>query len=92
MTDVSVVVCAHNEEQYITRQLAALTEQQWHGDWEILVVDNRSTDRTPDIVAEFAAAHPRLRLVRAISRPAMIFSRVCRGSMTASTKPRSVAT
>lgn len=68
MTDVSVVVCAHNEEQYITRQLAALTEQQWPGDWEILVVDNRSTDRTPDIVAEFAAVHPRLRLVRADER------------------------
>jgi glycosyltransferase involved in cell wall biosynthesis len=68
VTDLSVVVCAHNEQRHLAEQLAALTGQQWEGDWEVIVVDNRSTDRTRDIVIDWAVQDPRLRLVRADDR------------------------
>ena len=38
--ELSVVIPAHNEAALIATQLAALTEQSWHGTYEILVVDN----------------------------------------------------
>lgn len=52
----SIVVPAINEEKYIRRCLDALMIQQHPGfDYEIIVVDNGSTDRTPQIVREYGA-------------------------------------
>lgn len=67
--DLSVIICAHNEEQHLRAQLAALLSQDWDGEWEVLVVDNRSTDSTARIVAEVASRDPRFRLVSADERP-----------------------
>jgi glycosyltransferase involved in cell wall biosynthesis len=66
--DVSVVVCAHNEERHLGEQLEALLAQQTELQWELLVVDNRSTDRTSTIVEHCAECDPRVRLVRADER------------------------
>lgn len=67
--DVSVIVCAHNEERHLPAQLDALTSQDYDGAWEIVVVDNRSTDGTRQVVETHAAADPRLRIVAAETRP-----------------------
>ncbi|UEJ81131.1 glycosyltransferase family 2 protein [Brachybacterium halotolerans subsp. kimchii] len=50
MIEVSVVVCARNEEARIGRQLAALDAQVDHPRFEVIVVDDGSTDRTRDVV------------------------------------------
>ena len=63
--DLCVVVPAHNEEQVLDQQLQALLAQDWEGDWEIVVVDNRSTDGTSDLVERYAARTDNLRLLRA---------------------------
>ncbi len=57
MPTISVVICAHNEEDWIKRALNALA-QQYHPADEIIVVDNASTDRTAEIVNTFAQNHP----------------------------------
>jgi GT2 family glycosyltransferase len=57
---VSVVVCAYNAASTIDECLAAL-EQQTYPDYEIVVVDDGSRDRTREIVRR----HPRARLVDA---------------------------
>jgi glycosyltransferase involved in cell wall biosynthesis len=45
---VSVIVAAYNQERYIGRCLRSLLHQTIsHDDYEILVVDDGSTDRTP---------------------------------------------
>jgi len=61
-TLVSVIVPARNEERNIAECLARLTAQD-HEPLEILVVDDRSTDRTGEILARLADADPRIRVV-----------------------------
>jgi glycosyltransferase involved in cell wall biosynthesis len=61
--DLSVVIPAHNEEHTLPRQLDALVMQEWDGNWEIIVVDNASTDRTAEVVAAAQARNGRIRLI-----------------------------
>jgi glycosyltransferase involved in cell wall biosynthesis len=61
--NVSVIMPARNAERFIGEALCSL-QQQRGVDLEILVVDDGSTDRTSEIVAEFAAADSRIRIVR----------------------------
>lgn len=49
---VSVLVPAFNEEKYILKSLAAL-QQQDYPNYEVLIVNNASTDRTADVVRAF---------------------------------------
>jgi len=60
---LSVVIPAHNEEHTIPRQLEALLNQTWEHEWEVVVVDNDSTDRTAEVVTRMGMQHPRLRLI-----------------------------
>ncbi len=63
--DLSVVIPAYNAAATITAQLDAVLAQDVGEPFEVVVVDNMSTDATPSIVAERAAHDPRLRLVSA---------------------------
>jgi glycosyltransferase involved in cell wall biosynthesis len=63
--DLTVVIPARNVAVTIREQLDALVQQEWDRDWEIVVVDNGSTDETASIIEEFAAQHPRVRYVLA---------------------------
>ncbi|WP_055699447.1 dolichyl-phosphate beta-glucosyltransferase [Streptomyces silaceus] len=64
--DLSVVVPAYNEERRLGPTLAAIREHLEatdQGEWELIVVDDGSTDRTAEIAAEASAADPRIHLV-----------------------------
>ena len=63
MPTVTVVVPAYNAEKYILQTLDCLAGQTMQ-DIEAIVVDDGSTDKTAQIVADYAAAHPFVRLVR----------------------------
>ncbi len=59
MTVVSVIIATHNRRQLLAETLDALALQDWPPDgFEVLVVDNASTDGTSDAVAAVAAARP----------------------------------
>jgi len=73
--ELSVVIPAYNEERSISAQLDALLGQEWKGRWEIVVVDNRSTDGTAATVEGYAHRHDRVRLVRAPERAGLNFAR-----------------
>jgi succinoglycan biosynthesis protein ExoA len=61
---ISVVVPVRNEERYLRECLASLLSQRFEARrYEVIVVDGESTDCTRQIVAEFAAGRPNLRLV-----------------------------
>jgi glycosyltransferase involved in cell wall biosynthesis len=52
--DISVVVPALNEEKYISGCLESLTSQSFDGDYDVIVVDGGSSDRTVEIANRFA--------------------------------------
>lgn len=54
---VSVLVITYNHERYISQALDSVLMQQISFDWEILVSEDCSTDRTRQIVKEYAARH-----------------------------------
>jgi hypothetical protein len=58
----SIVIPVHNRSALVRRAIASCLSQE-SGDFEVIVVDDGSTDRTPDDVAEIAAADPRVRLI-----------------------------
>lgn len=61
---VSLVMPAHNVERYVGGAVrSALSQDHWRV--EVIVVDDRSSDRTAQIVERIARRDPRVRLVRA---------------------------
>ncbi len=57
---LSIIVPAYNAEKTIGYCLDSLLEQDYNGDYEVIVVDDGSSDSTPDIVAKYE----RVKLVR----------------------------
>jgi glycosyltransferase involved in cell wall biosynthesis len=56
---VTVAIPTYNRADFLRQTLAGLTTQQFPRDhFEILVLDNNSTDHTRAVVAEFATARP----------------------------------
>jgi chlorobactene glucosyltransferase len=61
---VSILVPARDEERAIGACVASLAAQDYPpGRFEIVVLDDRSTDRTGQIVAELAVRHPAVRVL-----------------------------
>jgi glycosyltransferase involved in cell wall biosynthesis len=62
---ISVVLPAYNEEQAIASTIFAVLHalNAWSMDFEILVVNDGSTDKTGEIVTALVDAHPRVRLI-----------------------------
>lgn len=65
---VSIIVPARNEERSIKRCITSLLGQDYHN-FEVIAVDDGSTDATPEILAQLAADDPRLHVVRVHELP-----------------------
>jgi GT2 family glycosyltransferase len=62
---LSVIIPCYNAAETVGEQLEALARQQWAEDWEVIVVDNRSTDESMRVVEEYRRRLPQLRIVDA---------------------------
>ncbi|HEX6142224.1 MAG TPA: glycosyltransferase family 2 protein [Geminicoccaceae bacterium] len=60
---VSVVMPIYNGEAFLREAIQSVLDQT-HADFELVAVDDGSSDRSAAIVAEFAALDPRVRLIR----------------------------
>lgn len=61
---VSVVTAVYNGERYLHRGLQSILNQDLQ-DFEYVIVDDGSTDKTPDLLEEVAQRDSRLKVVRA---------------------------
>jgi glycosyltransferase involved in cell wall biosynthesis len=68
---VSVIIPAHNEEKFIAETLKAVLAQDYPN-YEVIVVDNASTDKTSEIVSAF----PEVKLIYE-GRKGLLWAREC---------------
>lgn len=59
---ISVVTPVYNRERFIGKAIESVQKQTFQ-DWEYLIVDNGSTDKTRDVVRQYAQQDSRIRLI-----------------------------
>ena len=59
---VSVVICAKNEDHNLPEYLPLILSQDYP-DYEVVVVDDCSSDNTPDVLREFEKKHKHLKVI-----------------------------
>lgn len=64
-TGVSVVVCGRNAAEHWERLLPKLFSQN-HPQYEIVAVNDRSTDETEEVLEKYAQLHPNLKVVHVV--------------------------
>ncbi len=57
---ISIGVPVYNEEKFLKQALDSLLSQSYH-DIEIIICDNASTDKTPEIIQEFMKTHTNIK-------------------------------
>ena len=70
----SVIIPVHNAEPYVGDLLDSLVKQDFAGAWEVVVVDNRSTDQSISIANRYSLSLP-IRIVIAGDRPNPAYAR-----------------
>lgn len=60
---VSILMGVYNGEKFLRETLKSICGQTYTN-WECIIVDDCSSDRTPEILAEFAARDPRFIILR----------------------------
>jgi len=68
---VSIVAAAHNEQENLCRLLREITEtlDPIRAGYEVIVVDDGSTDRTAAVLADLAIQYSQLRVLRMLNTP-----------------------
>ena len=62
MPKVSIVLPTYNGEKYINESIESILSQTF-SDWELIIVNDCSTDRTPQIVQKYADKDARIRII-----------------------------
>lgn len=62
MDKISIVMPAYNCELYVRASIESVIAQT-HTNWELLIADDRSTDKTASIIKEYSAKDPRIHYI-----------------------------
>ncbi|HUF74566.1 MAG TPA: glycosyltransferase family 2 protein [Gammaproteobacteria bacterium] len=60
---VSVVTPVYNGASFLEASIESVLSQTW-SNWELVIVDNASTDTTSEVISRFASGDPRFRVFR----------------------------
>ena len=63
MPQVSIIMPCHNGEKYVADAIRSVQSQTFT-DWELLVIDDASSDNSVCVIEEFCKADPRIKLLR----------------------------
>jgi glycosyltransferase involved in cell wall biosynthesis len=66
MATISVIMPAYNVAPYIGAAVQSVLAQT-HADWELLIVDDGSTDTTAEVVQQTAGGDPRIKLLQKVN-------------------------
>jgi glycosyltransferase involved in cell wall biosynthesis len=72
---VSVIIPCRNAERTLGAQLEALSAQTYDGPWEVVIVDNGSSDRTREVAASYMNRFAALRVVDAPRQRSAAYAR-----------------
>lgn len=75
--ELSIILPSHNGERTIGSQLEALARQRWSGEWELVFVDNRSTDGTRGLVESHRDRLPSLSVLSAEAKGSISYALNC---------------
>ncbi|MFM8718733.1 MAG: glycosyltransferase family 2 protein, partial [Chthoniobacterales bacterium] len=64
--EVSVLMAVRNGGAFLEKSLASIAQQSF-GDWEMVIVDDASTDGSEKLAAQWAARDPRIRVLHRTS-------------------------
>lgn len=64
---ISVVMPAYNTERYVDEAVSSILAQTFT-DWELVAIDDHSTDNTKRILDSYAASDPRIRVVTTVGK------------------------
>lgn len=59
---ISIILPTHNGEMHISESIQSIIDQTY-SNWELIIVNDCSCDRTQDIVSNFSDCHSRIRVV-----------------------------
>jgi glycosyltransferase involved in cell wall biosynthesis len=62
---ISVIVPVRNGQPWLEDQIRALVDQEYEGEWELVVADNGSTDDSPEVARRWSERHPLIRCLDA---------------------------
>lgn len=62
MPFISIIIPVYNAEEYIESSLRTITSQSFD-DWEVILVDDGSTDNSPEICDDFAQSDSRIKVI-----------------------------
>jgi len=60
---VSIVLPTYNGEAYLEQSIESCLTQSYKN-WELIIVDDCSTDKTPEIINNFSEKEPRIKVIR----------------------------
>lgn len=66
---LSVFICLHNEEKHVNHILSSLCAQQYGGEVEFILVNDRSTDHTAELLQNWAEKDTRIRIISIYQTP-----------------------
>lgn len=55
---VSVIIPVYNAEKSITRALDSVLNQAWHGEFEVIIINDGSEDQSANLIEKYITAHP----------------------------------
>lgn len=74
MSKVSILMAVHNGAAFLTQSISSL-QQQTFTDWELLVVDDASTDQSLQLLQEWEKREPRIRVWHLQKNKGMAYAR-----------------
>jgi spore coat polysaccharide biosynthesis protein SpsF (cytidylyltransferase family) len=64
LPELTLYTCVYNGEKYIERAMGSISRQKHFKDFEYVIVDDASTDKTYYLASKFTSLYPNVRLIR----------------------------